>query len=187
MARESGDLWQALTRSGESVATEEDYEHGYKRELRGDLHQYVAFRVGGEMHGVPISEIAEISKPFDTTPVPRTAEFVLGIGNVRGTVVPIIDLPLRLQLGPSRRRRSTRILIAAHERELYGLIVDEVLGVVPIAPEDLEDAPGGIAGTRGEFIAALARQEDEIMVILDLASVLRASDFLASSYKERRR
>jgi purine-binding chemotaxis protein CheW len=185
MTRESGDLWQALLRSGEAVATEEEYEHGYKRELRGDLHQYVAFRVAGEMHGLPIAEIAEISKPFETTPVPRTADFVLGIGNVRGIVVPVLDLPRRLQLGPCRRQRSTRILIVQHERELYGLVVDEVLGVVPIAPEDLEEAPGAIAGTRGEFIAALARQEREIMVILELAAVLRSVDFLAIPKKGR--
>jgi purine-binding chemotaxis protein CheW len=186
MTRESGDLWQSLLRSGEAVATEEDYEHGYKRELRGDLHQYVAFRVGTEMHGIPIAEIAEISKPFDTTPVPRTAEFVLGIGNVRGTVVPVLDLPCRLQLGSCRMTRETRVLIVQHDGELYGLVVDEVLGVVPIAPEDLEDAPGAIAGTRGEFIAALARREGEIMVILELTTVLRAVDFLAISQKGQR-
>jgi purine-binding chemotaxis protein CheW len=186
MTRESSDLWQALLRSGEAVATEEDYEHGYRRELRGDLHQYVAFRVGGELHGIPISEIAEISKPFETTPVPRTAEFVLGIGNVRGTVLPIVDLPRRLHLGPCRWGRRTRVLIAQHEEELYGLVVDEVLAVIPIAPEDLEDAPGAIAGTRGEFISALARQEGEIMVILDLATVLRGSDFLGGALKGRR-
>lgn len=178
MTRESGDLWQGLLRSGEVVATEEDYEHGYKRELRRDLCQYVSFRVAGEMHGLPITDISEISKPFDTTPVPRTADFVVGIGNVRGIVLPVLDLPRRLRLRPSQHGRDTRVLIVVHEHELYGLVVDEVLGVVPIAPEELEEAPGAIAGTRGEFIHALARQGGEIMVILELSTVLRAADFL---------
>mgnify|MGYP002619672644 CR=1 FL=1 len=184
MARESGDLWQALLRSGEAVATEEDYEHGYKRELRGDLNQYVAFRIAGEMHGLPISDIAEIAKPFETTPVPRTASFVLGIGNVRGTVLPVIDLPLRLQLRPVQRNRDTRVLIVRHEEDLYGLVVDAVRGVVSIAPEDLEEAPGAIAGTRGEFIEALARHGGEIMVILELATVLRTADFLGETVQK---
>ena len=61
MARE-GDLWRALDRSGESLATEEDYEHGYKREVRQDLERYVAFRVGVELYGLSIRQIAEIAK-----------------------------------------------------------------------------------------------------------------------------
>jgi purine-binding chemotaxis protein CheW len=187
MARESGDLWQALMRSGEAVATEEDYEHGYKRELRGDLNQYVAFRISGEMHALQIADIAEIAKPFDTTPVPRTATFVLGIGNVRGIVLPVIDLPRRLQLRPVQESRATRVLIVRHEGELYGLVVDEVRGVVSLAPEELEEAPGAIAGTRGEFIEALARQDGEIMVILDLATVLRTADFLGATVQKGRR
>ena len=73
MARDSNDLWNALARSGEAVATEEDYEHGYKREVRCDRRQYVAFRVSGESYGLSIDQISEISKVFETTPVPRTA------------------------------------------------------------------------------------------------------------------
>lgn len=186
MVRESEDLWQALLQSGEVVATEEDYEHGYEREVRGDLDQYVAFEVSGEIYGLPIPQIAEISKPFDTTPVPRTADFVLGIGNVRGIVLPVIDLPRRLRLAPLGTTRSTRILIVRYDDETYGLIVDKVLGVVPIAPENLEEAPGAIAGSRGEFIRALARREGEILIILELATLLRATDFLASSVQRGR-
>src|SRR5687767_4866426 len=131
MAREPADLWHALARSGESVATEEDYEHGYKREVRQDLERYVAFRVGVERYALSIGQIGEISKVFDVTPVPRTADFVLGIGNVRGVVIPVLDLAVRLRLpvhgGP---RPAARTLIVRHNDELYGLLVDEVLDVV---------------------------------------------------------
>lgn len=166
MARESDDLWSALARGGESVATEEDYEHGYKGEVRGDLQQYVSFRVSGESYGLSIPQISEISMLFDTTPVPRTAEFVVGIGNVRGSVIPIIDLALRLRITPQPRGGTTRVLIVRHDDELYGLIVDGVLGVVTIAPEDLEEAPGAIAGSRGEYIRALTRLDDDILIVL---------------------
>ncbi|HRI11242.1 MAG TPA: chemotaxis protein CheW, partial [Nannocystaceae bacterium] len=91
MAADHDDLWQALLRSGESVATDEDYEHGYKqREVRRDLRHYVAFKVGNETYGLPIAEIEEITKVFPTTYVPRTAEFLLGIGNVRGRIIPVV-------------------------------------------------------------------------------------------------
>ena len=185
MAREGNDLWNALARSGETVATEEDYEHGYKREVRGDLRQYVAFRVSGESYGLSIELISEISKLFDTTPVPRTADFLVGIGNVRGSVIPIIDLAQRLRLAATPKGREARVLIVRHEDELYGLIVDEVLDVVTIAPEDLEDAPGAIAGSRGEYIRALTRLEDDILIVLELSTLLAARDFVKAEHRAR--
>lgn len=185
MARDSDDLWQALMQSGEALASDEDYEHGYKREVRQDLEQYVAFRVSGESYGLSIAQISEISKVFDTTPVPRTSDFVIGIGNVRGSVIPIIDLALRLRLRPRPPSRDARVLIVRHEDELYGLRVDEVLYVVTIAPEDLEEAPGAIAGARGEYIRALTRIEDDILIVLELSTVLTARDFVKAELRPR--
>lgn len=187
MARDSQDMWQALSRGGEVVASEEDYEHGYKREVRQDLQQYVAFRVAGENYGVPIAEISEISKPFETTPVPRTAPFVLGIGNVRGIVLPVVDLALRLGLESSAERAVTgRILIVRRHDDLYGMLVDGVHSVVTVAPEELEEAPGAIAGPRGEYIKALGRFEGDILIMLDLAPLLDPRDFVAASLRGRR-
>lgn len=184
MAGESNDLWNALARGGEAIATEEDYEHGYKREVRQDLQQYVAFRVAGESYGLSIGQISEISKVFDTTPVPRTSDFVIGIGNVRGSVIPIIDLARRLNLASQPLGREARVLIVRHVGELYGLVVDEILDVVTIAPEDLEEAPGAIAGARGEYIRALTRLEDDILIVLELSSVLAARDFVKAELRQ---
>jgi purine-binding chemotaxis protein CheW len=180
VAREPGDLWHALDRSGESLATEEDYEHGYKREVRQDLERYVAFRVGVELYGLSIGQIAEISKVFSATPVPRTADFVLGIGNVRGSVIPIVDLCRRLGLAGERiLGRFARTLIVRHDDELYGLVVDAVIDVVTIAPEELEEAPSALAGPRGEYIRALARVGGEILIVLELSTVLNPGAFVA--------
>ena len=186
MARRNDDLWDALSNSGEQLATEEDYEHGYAREVRGDLLQYVAFRVSGETYALPITRISEISKVLESTPVPRTASFLVGIGNVRGIVLPIIELSKRLRLAPRPRRRSTRVLIVKHDSEQYGLVVDRVHGVIAMAPEELEDAPGAIGGQRGDFIHALARYEGTIVIILDLAELLRPEDFLSPGLRKRR-
>jgi purine-binding chemotaxis protein CheW len=119
---------------------------------------------------------------FAVTPVPRTSEFVLGIGNVRGVVIPVVDLAERLGLdkaGPLGR--EARTLIVRHEGELYGMVVDEVLGVVTIAPEELEEAPGAIAGARGEYIRALTRYRAQILIVLELHTVLAAGAFVAAS------
>ena len=187
MAGDSDDLWQALLQTGENLGTEEDYEHGYAREVRGDLQQYVAFEVSGEIYGLPITQVAEISKMLQSTPVPRTAEFLLGIGNIRGRVIPVLDLARRLRLNPRIPDAQTRVLIAAYGDELHGLVVDRVLGVVSIPPESLEDTPGGLAGARADFIRALARSDKGLMIIIELDEVLRPEDFVAPAFRERRR
>lgn len=180
------DLWQALLRTGHEMATEADYEHGYKREVRGDLSRYVTFNIGDEVYGLPIEQIVEISKVFDTTPVPRTAKFLRGIGNVRGSVIPVIDLPKRLRMHSRDQSRHTRVLIVSLQDELYGLITDNVLEVLSIAPESLEAAPGGIGSARAEFIAALGRNDGQIIIILDLSAVLDERDFVLPRFARKK-
>jgi purine-binding chemotaxis protein CheW len=183
MPAEDEDLWQALLRSGQDLATEADYEHGYKRDVRQDLARYVTFKIADETYGLPIHQIVEISKLFNTTPVPRTADFLIGIGNVRGSVIPVLDLSTRLSLPRDSLSRSTRVLIVKLGDELYGLVVDQVMEVVPIPPEDLEDAPGGIGSTRAEFILALGRNDGQIIIILDLDTVIDDADFVQAKFR----
>ncbi len=179
------DLWQALARAGEPVASEEDYEHGYSREVRQDLRRCLAFRVGDELYGLSIDVLSEITKPLPTTPVPRAADFVLGIGNVRGVVIPVVDLARRLRLSPRPVGPRSRVLIVRSENDYYGLLVDEVRDVVPIPPEVFEPPPGALAGGRASFIAALARVGNDIMVVLDLPSLLEPRDFVARAVGSR--
>jgi len=184
MSAEKDDLWQALLRGGETVATDEDYEHGYKREVPQDLQQYVTFRVSNEVYGLPIHEIAEISKVFATTHVPRTAEFLVGIGNVRGRIMPVVDLAKRLRLRVAERGRAARVLIVRLHDEPYGLIVDAVLDVIRIPPDKIEDKPGGITGARAEYIRGLGRtgvDDKDIIIILNLPTLLDAKDFVLRS------
>lgn len=186
MARENGDLWDALARTGENVATEEEYEHGYTREVRRDLRQYVAFQAADEFYGLAIDHVVEISKVFETTPVPHTAGFVQGIGSVRGNVITVIDLPTRLRLRETEVSRDSRILVVRHRDDLYGIIVDAMIGVVSIAPEELEEAPGAFAGTRADFIETLARHSTDILIILNLDAVLDYRDFVSKTSQEHR-
>jgi purine-binding chemotaxis protein CheW len=195
MSVEREDMWTALLRSGETLATDEDYEHGYKREVPQDLQQYVSFRVSGEIYGLPIHEIEEISKIFGTTHVPRTADFLVGIGNVRGRIMPVVDLARRLRLRPVERGRTARVLIVNLGDEPYGLVVDAVIDVIRIPPDKIEERPGGITGPRAEYIRGLGRRKgaptvikgadvktgedpEDIVIILNLATLLDPKDFV---------
>ncbi len=188
MAGDDDVLWQALLATGTQVATEADYEHGYKREMRSDLLRYVTFMIGHEIYGLPIEQIIEISTVFPTTPVPRTSEFVLGIGNMRGSVMPVIDLAVRLRLRrePKKPERETRVLIVRHLDEPHGIVVDRVLEVISLPPEEMENTPGGIGSTRADFILGLGRDRRRLIIILDLATVLAERDFLLSKFRRER-
>jgi len=187
MATDDSDLWQALLAvTGDQVATEADYEHGYKREMRSDLLRYVTFMIRGEIYALPIEQIIEISTAFPTTPVPRTSAFVIGIGNMRGSVMPVIDLARRLNLGAVERTRETRVLIVRHDDEPHGIVVDRVLEVISLAPEDTESTPGGIGSTRADFIRGLGRHRRRLIIILDLATVLAERDFLLPKFRRER-
>ncbi len=186
MAGDDDVMWQALLATGTQVATEADYEHGYKREMRSDLLRYVTFMIGHEIYGLPIEQIIEISTLFPTTPVPRTAEFVLGIGNMRGSVMPVIDLARRLRLGVCKPTRETRVLIVRHSDEPHGIVVDRVLEVISLPPEEMENTPGGIGSTRADFILGLGRDRRRLIIILDLATVLAERDFLLPKFRRER-
>ena len=167
-------MWQALLAvTGDQVATEADYEHGYKREMRSDLLRYVTFDVQGEIYGLPIEQIVEISTAFPTTPVPRTSSFVIGIGNMRGSVMPVIDLARRLNLGSVNYSRETRVLIVRLGDDLdHGPVEKDAGG------QDQDQAQARIARQRSsvaheqaetdqrsdqhrQFRAASERQQDE--------------------------
>ncbi|MEE9386491.1 MAG: chemotaxis protein CheW [Nannocystaceae bacterium] len=179
-------LWSALEAGGQRPATEDEYEHGYQRSVVRNLERYVAFDVRDEVYALEIRSIIEITKLFTITPVPRSADFVLGIGNVRGMVLPVIDLSVRLGLGPCKRERSARMLIVRLEDEPYGLLVERVLEVHELSVAGLEQAPQGIGSTRAECINALGRYGSKIMIILDLTTLLTQRDFISPSYASGR-
>lgn len=183
MASESDEIWQALLDGGETVASETEYEHGYRREIRTDLRRYVTFTLNDECYGLPIESIVEIATLFATTLVPRTSDFVLGIGNVRGQVMPVLDLSRRLRLTRVREPSKPRVLIVRHGGESYGLVVDQVLEVISLAPEALEAAPGGIGSTRAEFIQAIGRHESHLVIVLQLDAVLDAEEFVLPRFR----
>ena len=187
MASDEDEMWQALLAvTGDQVATEADYEHGYKREMRSDLLRYVTFDVQGEIYGLPIEQIVEISTAFPTTPVPRTSSFVIGIGNMRGSVMPVIDLARRLNLGSVNYSRETRVLIVRLGDDQHGIVVDRVREVISLPPEDMENTPGGIGSTRADFILGLGRHRGRLIIILDLGTVLAERDFLQAKFRRER-
>jgi purine-binding chemotaxis protein CheW len=171
----------APTVAGLSLATEEAW-HRRGTSSSAPQRDFLTVRVGDEEYGIDILRIREIIKPRLPTEVPRAPSFVSGVISVRGVVMPVLDLRVRLGLGAavdappgneSRRDRS-RILIVTREDELIGLRVDEVRQVVRLGDDEVEPPPPMLGGAEADFVHGIGRTRSARMVILiALDAILR--------------
>ncbi len=123
-------LLEALRHDGAGDA--EDRREGPRADARTEV---LAVETAGETYGLEIGAAAEILLMRPITPVPRTPPFVLGIASLRGTVIPVLDLALRLGLTPGPGARANRIVVVRDGDERVGFRVDRVRGVVRVSPE----------------------------------------------------
>ena len=142
------------------------------RERRGVL----TFAAGNEVYGVEILSIREIIKLREITEVPRAPRFLLGVVTVRGLVLPVVDLRLRLKLDAPTLGRAARILVVVHRNERFGLLVDEVRGVVRFADNQIEPPPPSLSPSELPFLAGIGRypegNEERMVILLSLDAVL---------------
>jgi len=140
---------------------------------RGDERQLVVFSLDGEEYGVPIHSVREILRVPRISRVPRAPADVRGVINVRGRIVPVLELRTRLGLQPLDLDPRARVIVVESESRPIGLLVDgasQVLRVPASAITAAEDAPI----EAGSCIAGLAQLESRLIILLDLAQALRA-------------
>ncbi len=155
--------------------------HGQEGEAarrQQQLQEYLSFRLANESYAISILYIKEIIKLPLITAVPRTESVILGILSLRGMVVPLIDLRLRLGLEGAPTTRKSRVLIVQQPDDLIGLLVDEVQNVVRLSENQIEDAPGLFGRAEGENILGVGRSEGEMYTLLNLASVTQVERYL---------
>jgi purine-binding chemotaxis protein CheW len=135
--------------------------------------QVVALRCSGTTFGIPIDRVREIVMVPEITPVPETGDHIRGIINLRGRILPVLDLGPRLGLPAGPRDGSGRILVVESDpQHLLGLLVDEAAEVLRV-PEGLLSPPPELAnGPLGASVRGVARLEDRLLLMLDLALVL---------------
>ncbi|MBK7075273.1 MAG: purine-binding chemotaxis protein CheW [Myxococcales bacterium] len=131
--------------------------------------KHLTFLLGNEEYAIAVTEVREIVGPLPVTPVPGTASHVLGVINLRGKVIPVIDLRLRLGLvagdiGP----RSCVVVCQPRGGALVGALVDTVVEVMSVRADDTEPAPA-VAGAE---VAGLAKIKDRVVIMLDVAAAI---------------
>lgn len=145
--------------------------------------KYLTFSLGDEEYGIGILKIKEIIGMMPITSVPQTPKFVKGVINLRGKVIPVIDLRLRFEMEPMDYTDRTCIIVVEAEGEsgivLIGNVVDSVSEVLNIKNDDIEDPPTFGAKLSTESILGMAKLEGGVKILLDIDHVLNVQELAA--------
>lgn len=141
-----------------------------------DENQFVVFRLGRETYALDISAVLEIITMQTITDVPGTEECIDGIINLRGRVIPVLNLHRKFSLAGEGITKATRIVVVEVDGCSIGMLVDEVSEVVKITKDSIEQPSGILVGVDSEYLAGVAKLEGHLVIILDLAKVLRRED-----------
>lgn len=150
--------------------------------------RYLTFALGGEVYALPILDITEIIEHRNLTVVPMMPSSIRGVINLRGRVVPVVDMAARFGRGHTEVARRTSIIIveaaATEDGEAgqdMGIMVDAVNKVVHLGAEDIEPPPAFGAGIRADFISGMAKYDGEFIIVLDVTRVLSIEEMVLLS------
>ncbi len=142
-----------------------------------DVLQLVSFNLGTEEFGVDIGMVQEIVRMPEITRVPRTPEFVEGVVNLRGKIIPVVDLRKRFRLPVTENTKSTRIIIVTMNGRTVGMIVDGVSEVRRISADSVEPTPEMVASAiDASYLKGIAKLEGRLLILLDLNLVLNQEE-----------
>ena len=136
-----------------------------------DVVQLVGFIIGEEEYAVPILTIQEIIKPIGWTRVPQTPQYVLGVFNLRGSVIPLIDLRTKFGLTPKNHNDETRFFVLKQGDEVAGFVIDRLTSAIRIKKTDIGPAPDTVDAEES-MIDGVGKQEGRILTILKINKLL---------------
>lgn len=149
-----------------------EIEESDVRQQDDELIQLVTFSVGEEEFGVDILQVQEIIRTMEISNVPRAPEFVEGVINLRGKVIPIVDLRKKLGLEAREHDKHTRIIVIEINMMIVGFVVDSVSEVLRIPANTVEPPPPVVSGLDSEYIDGVGKMEDRLLILLDLNQLL---------------
>ena len=141
-----------------------------------DSIQVVSFKLGSEEYGVDIGQVQEINRMVAVTHVPRAPEFMEGVINLRGQLIPIIDLRARFGMERAEHSKSTRIVVTEIGTKRIGMVVDSVSEVLRLPLEQIEEAPDMISGVDTEYIRGVGKLDERLIILLDLGKIVTGAE-----------
>jgi purine-binding chemotaxis protein CheW len=147
-------------------------DQGAGKPPTGEERQLVVFQLGAELYGVDIARVHEIIRLQSVTRVPGASSFVEGVINLRGKVIPVVDLRRRFGLTMADHTRASRIVVVEIGDQVVGIIVDGVSEVLRVPMSTLEPPSPVVAGIDSEYLHGIAKLPDRLVILLDLDRVL---------------
>ncbi|MGE8225243.1 MAG: chemotaxis protein CheW [Stenotrophomonas sp.] len=146
--------------------------------------EYLSFTLGNEHYGVDILKVQEIRGYDAVTRVPDAPDYIKGVINLRGTIVPVIDLRLKLRLDEARYDAFTVMIVLNVEDRVVGIVVDSVSDVIPLNAEQIRPTPEFGAAVDTRFISGIGTQDDRMLILLDIETLLDTADLGQPSVAE---
>src|ERR1700761_2545444 len=148
-----------------------------------ETRQYLTFKLGNEIFGIDVAKVREILDFTTITEIPRTPEFMSGVINLRGNVVPVVDLRLCFQMSKTVRTRNTCIVVVEvlleSESTVIGALADSVEEVIDLEPDQIKPAPKIGTQIRTDFIKGMGKRDAQFVMILDIDRVFSADELAA--------
>jgi purine-binding chemotaxis protein CheW len=148
-------------------------------------NEFLTFKLGSEEYGIDILKVQEIRGYDHVTQIANTPEFIKGVINLRGTIVPILDMRLKFQLGNAEYNEFTVVIILNVSKRVVGMVVDSVSDVIMLAPDQIRAAPDFSAAMNTKFIRGLATVEERMIILADIEQLMTGRDMeLMDEYAE---
>ena len=147
----------------------------------GELRQFISFSVGEEEYGLELLRVKEVIRVREITWLPKAPSFVKGIINLRGDVIPIIDLRERFGLESREQTAQTRVIVVEVDGRLMGMVVDSASQVVRIPADQIDPPPPVLGGFSQEFITGVGKLEDKLVILLNPDAILSVDERIALS------
>ncbi|MBT5230912.1 MAG: chemotaxis protein CheW [Methylococcales bacterium] len=145
------------------------------------LIQFVTFRLAEETYGIQVMQVQEVLRVTEIAPVPGAPSYVLGIINLRGNVVTVIDTRSRFGLMGKENDDATRIVIIEAEKQVIGILVDSVAEVVDLNQSQIESAPNVGSEESSRYIQGVATKDKELLILVDLDRLMTEEEWAAMS------
>lgn len=154
-------------------------------EASEDLNQLISFVVGEEEYGLGILKVKEVIRIREITRIPKAPTFVKGIINLRGDVIPIIDLREKFGLNQKEYTSMTRVIVVEVEGKLIGMVVDAVSQVIRVPSDQIEPPPPVVGGLSEEYIKGVGKIGERLIILLNIKKILTTEEKLELDKIER--
>ncbi len=141
------------------------------------ITQWVTFRLENEKYGINVMRVQEVLRMTEIAPVPGAPEYVLGIINLRGNVVTVIDTRKRFGLTETESDDATRIVIIEAENQVIGILVDSVAEVAELRTTEIETAPNVGNDESSKYIQGVSNQQEELLILVDVNKLLNDEEW----------